>query len=125
MLEPINRYEGHYYHKIEETVAVIDQVGSPRIKVCIDFFHMNIEEPDIAAGIERGRGYIDHVQLGDSNRFLPGEGHIDFAAGFAALNRIGYDKYLALECMVPEDPDRQLAKCGAYLHRCLKNSLSI
>jgi len=120
MLEPINRYEGHYSHRIEETITIIDQVGSSRIGVCIDFFHMNIEEADIPTSIEIGRRYIDHVQLGDSNRLLPGEGHIDFTSGFAALNRIGYTKYLALECMIPLDTDRQLFKCLAYLQHCLK-----
>jgi len=119
MLEPINRYETHFYYRLEEVMAVCDQIGSERIKICADFFHMNIEERDIAASIESAAGYIYHVQLGDSNRLLPGQGHIDFRSGFAALRRIGYDRYMALECRVPDDPERELPECARYLRQCL------
>lgn len=122
VLEPINRYEGHYYNRLEEAMAVIDRVGSPRLKIDADFFHMQIEERDIAAAIEKAAGYIYHVQLGDSNRELPGQGHTDFRAGFAALRRIGYDRYMALECRVPDDPEREFPECVRFLRQCLQDS---
>lgn len=122
VLEPINRYEGHYYNRLEEAVEIIDRVGSPRLKIDADFFHMQIEERDIAAAIEKAAGYIYHVQLGDSNRELPGLGHTDFRAGFAALRRIGYDRYMALECRVPDDPERELPECVRFLRQCLEDS---
>lgn len=122
LLEPINRYETHYYHRLEEAMALCDRVGSTRIKICADFFHMNIEERDIAASIERAAGYIYHVQLGDSNRRLPGQGHIDFQSGFAALRRIGYERFMSLECMIPSEPDEELPKCARYLCQCIKDS---
>lgn len=122
VLEPINRYEGHYYNRLEEAVAVIDRVGSSRLKIDADFFHMQIEERDIAAAIEKAAGYIYHVQLGDSNRELPGQGHTDFRAGFAALRRIGYDRYMALECRVPDDPEREFPECVRFLRQCLQES---
>ncbi len=112
MLEPINRYETHFYHRLDQARAVCDQIDSDRIKICADFFHMNIKEPDIAASIESSAGYIFHVQLGDSNRLLPGQGHIDFPSGFAALQRIGYDRYLALECRIQDQPERELPECA-------------
>jgi sugar phosphate isomerase/epimerase len=125
VLEPINRYETRFYHSLAEVMAVCDDVGSERIKMVIDFFHMNIEEQDIAASIERAAGYVYHVQLGDSNRELPGQGHTDFTSGFAALRRIGYDRYMALECRVPREPERELAECVQYLRQCLADSLGL
>lgn len=122
LLEPINRYETHYYHRLEDVMAVIDRVGSPRLKICADFFHMNIEERDIPSSIERAAGYIAHVQLGDSNRQLPGQGHLDFRSGLAALQRIGYEGGLSLECRIPSDPERELPECVRYLRRCLLES---
>jgi len=117
VLEPINRYETSFYHSLEDVVAVCDRVGSERVKIVADFFHMQIEERDIAESIERAAGYIHHVQLGDSNRELPGQGHTDFRSGFAALQRTGYDGYLALECRIPRDPERELAQCAQFLRQ--------
>jgi sugar phosphate isomerase/epimerase len=125
LLEPINRYETHFYHSIAEVMAVCDRVGSPRVRMVIDFFHMNIEEADIAVSIESAAGYVSHVQLGDSNRELPGRGHTDFRSGFAALRKIGYDGYMALECRLPVDPERELVECARYLRQCLQDSLAL
>ena len=98
--------------------------GSPRVRIAMDFFHMNIEEANLAQSIENAAGYVDHVQLGDSNRELPGKGHTDFTAGFAALRKIGHLGYMALECRQPADPERQLSECAAYLRRCLQDGLN-
>ncbi len=122
LLEPINRYETHYYFSIQDVRKVIDNVGSNRLKIVCDFFHMNLEEADIAESICNGAGYIAHVQLGDSNRLLPGRGHMNFVPGFAALNKIGYDRYMALECQIPKDPEKEFPECVRYLQQCLKAS---
>lgn len=122
LIEPINRYESHFYNSIEDVKMVIDQVGSSRLKIAPDFFHMSIEEVDISASLEKGAGYIQHIQLGDSNRELPGRGHTDFTKGFAALRRIGYDGYMAIECRIPDDPVREFSQTMAYLQGCLEAS---
>jgi sugar phosphate isomerase/epimerase len=122
LLEPINRYETHFYHRIQEAKAVIDRVKSSRIKIVIDFFHMNLEEANIPESIYQGAGYISHVQLGDSNRLLPGRGHTDFTSGFRALRQIGYDRYMALECQIPQDPEEELPRSVRYLRGCIEDS---
>jgi sugar phosphate isomerase/epimerase len=122
LLEPINRYENHFYYRIQDVMELIDKVASNRLKIVMDFFHMNLEEPDIPESILKGAGYIQHVQLGDSNRLLPGRGHTDFVSGFAALRQIGYDGYMALECQVPKNPSEELPECVHYLSQCLEKS---
>lgn len=122
LIEPINRYETHFYHSVGDVKEVIDQVGSNRLKIVADFFHMSIEEADIAASLKKNADYIQHIQLGDSNRELPGKGHTDFASGFAALQKIGYQGYLAIECRIPDDPDVEFPECVEYLKRCLEES---
>ena len=83
-----------------------------------DFFHMNIEERDIPEAVRTGGERILHVHLGDSNRYLPGQGHTDFRGGFAALREIGYDRFMALECSIQGEPDAVLPQCAAYLREC-------
>jgi sugar phosphate isomerase/epimerase len=118
-LEPINRYESHYYHTLEEVTAICNRINSHKIRVIADFFHMNIEEREIAESIRRAKGYICHVQLADSNRELPGLGHIDFRDGIQTLKEIGYDGFLSLECRIPTDPPVQLPECARHLRELM------
>jgi sugar phosphate isomerase/epimerase len=99
VLEPLNRYETHLVNSLQDAVEIMDLSGNPDgLKIMADFFHMNIEEPDIAASIRDAGHRICHVHLADSNRLEPGAGHTDFESGLRALKDIGYDGYLALEC---------------------------
>ena len=68
------------------------------IAAMADFFHMNIEEADIAGCIRQSADHIAYVHVADSNRAQPGKGHTDFRPGFAALKEIGYDGWLGIEC---------------------------
>jgi sugar phosphate isomerase/epimerase len=115
LLEPLNRYETHLLNRLEQAVDICRQVGNPNVKIMADFFHMNIEEPVIEESIRENGEWIEHVHLADSIRWLPGYGHTDFRAGFAALADIGFDKYMALECRVPGPPEEDLPKCAAFL----------
>jgi sugar phosphate isomerase/epimerase len=115
VLEPINRYETRFFHTVDEAVEICKEVGSPNIKVMADLFQMNIEERDIAESIRRAGKYIHYVHLSDSNRLLPGYGHIDFRSAFGALKEIGYEGYMGLECAISGKPDDELPRCVKYL----------
>lgn len=115
LLEPLNRYETHLIRRLSQGVDICKKVDSPGIKIMADFFHMSIEEQDIAKSIEQAAPYIAHVHLADSTRLLPGYGHTDFKSGLAALKGIGFKGYMAMECGVPGDPDIELKKSLEYL----------
>ncbi len=116
LLEPLNRYETHLIKTLQDGVDVCEKVGNPHIKIMADFFHMSIEEANIADSIRKAGSHIAHVHLADSTRQMPGLGHTDFKAGFDALKEIGYTGYMALECGNP-DPDKQagLKKSADFL----------
>lgn len=117
-LEPLNRYEASYLKTVGQAAELAAKVGSPRVGVLADVFHMNIEEADMGATIREHGAKIGAVHLADSNRQLPGHGHIDFVAIFQALLAIGYDGFCALECSVSGDPLVTLPECADYLKRC-------
>jgi sugar phosphate isomerase/epimerase len=96
-LEPLNRYESHLVNRLADGIAFSEAVG-PEIGVMADFFHMSIEEPNIAESIREAGKHIVYVHIADSNRKQPGQGHTDFIPGFAALREIGYDGFLGFEC---------------------------
>lgn len=116
LIEPLNRYETHLIRTLQDGVDICERVGNPHVKIMADFFHMSIEEQNISAAIRSAGRHIVHVHLADSNRQMPGLGHTDFKAGFAALKEIGYTGYMALECGNP-DPNKQngLARSASYL----------
>jgi sugar phosphate isomerase/epimerase len=100
VLEPLNRYETHLLTRLGQTAKVCRATGSPAIKMMADFFHMNIEEADMAQAIEESADRLAYVHLADSNRYQPGAGHLDFRTPLAALKRVGYGGFMTLECRI-------------------------
>jgi sugar phosphate isomerase/epimerase len=119
LLESINRYETYYLRSLSDAIELARMVDHPRIKIVADLFHMSIEEADIAASIRSAGDWIRHVHLGDSNRMLPGQGHTDFRAGFAALGEIGFQGFMALECGVLGDPEVELPRSVGFMQSCM------
>jgi sugar phosphate isomerase/epimerase len=97
-LEPLNRFEDFAVNTLADASWYVEQIDSPGLAVVADTFHMSIEEADIGAAIRVHAGVIQHVQLGDSNRLEPGAGHYDWDQTLDALDDIGYDGWLAMEC---------------------------
>ncbi len=115
IIEPLNRYEQAWPCTLEQGVQICQAVNSPNVAIMADFFHMNIEEADIAASIRKAGGWIRYVHLADSQRLLPGYGHIQFGPALKALEGIGYDGFLGFECGIPGDPFVELPKAMRYL----------
>jgi sugar phosphate isomerase/epimerase len=113
-LEPLNRYEAHLVNRVDQGAAFAERVG-PEVATMADFFHMNIEEPDIAASIRAAGRHLVYVHVADSNRLQPGRGHLDFRPGFAALKEIGYDGYLGIECRIDGPYDDAIRECALLL----------
>ena len=98
LVEPINRYENSVTVTVADAMRWSDEMASPSVQPMIDVFHMNIEEADMAASIERvGKG-LGYVHLGDSQRLEPGQGHMPWDEIFGALHRIGYEGWATMEC---------------------------
>jgi sugar phosphate isomerase/epimerase len=97
-LEPLNRFEDYLINTLADAVDVVKEVDSPAVAVIADTFHMSIEERDPGQSIREADYFIEHVQLGDSGRLEPGNGHYDWIDTLDALEDIGYTGWLAMEC---------------------------
>jgi sugar phosphate isomerase/epimerase len=117
LLEPLNRYEDFLINTLADAVAVVAEVASPGVAVIADTFHMSVEEADIGAAIRAAGSHIRHVQLGDSNRLEPGAGHYDWPETLDALDDIGYQGWLAMECGLSGPPGEVLAEVARLLRR--------
>ena len=120
LLEGINRYESPYMNSIIDCKRVVDKVGVKETGILADFFHMSIEESNLAESILAMEGAIRHVHLGDSNRRMPGYGSIDWERGFRALKAQGYDGYINLECSTMGAPETAIPEAADFLNRLIK-----
>lgn len=67
--------------------------------VHLDTFHMGIDECDPVEAIRLCRGKLGYFHLADNSRRYPGSGQFDFSCILNALEEIGYDGYLSVECL--------------------------
>ncbi len=99
-IEPINRFETYFINRGDQALALADAVGGD-IGVCLDAFHMNIEEVDALAAIRQAGSRLLDFHVADSNRKPPGEGHYDWAATIRTLDEIGYGGHMTVEFVNP------------------------
>jgi hydroxypyruvate isomerase len=100
MVEPINTRDmpGFLLNRSAETLALIERVGEPNVKLQYDVYHMQIMEGDIARTLERELARIGHVQIADNpGRHEPGTGEINYPFLFGWLDRIGYTGWVSAE----------------------------
>ena len=101
-IEPINRFETYFINRGDQALALAEAVG-PNCGVCLDTFHMNIEEDDMFAAIRRAKGRLVGFHVADNNRMAPGMGTINWKKVVKTLQEIGYDKVLSVEFCSPLD----------------------
>ena len=97
VLEPQCRINTDFLMTIGETVEFIESMSASNLVLEADMFHMALEETSIAAALVRGREYLAHVQLGDSNRLAPGQGFLPWRDIVEVLRALGYDGWLSME----------------------------
>ncbi|TCC57699.1 sugar phosphate isomerase/epimerase [Kribbella pittospori] len=116
-LEPLNRFEDFVINQLADAVSVVEEVGSAGVMITADTFHMSIEEARVGESIRQAGSLIGHVQLGDSNRLEPGAGHYDWPETLQALEAIGYNGWLAMECGLSGPVDQVLPRVAKLLSR--------
>jgi D-psicose/D-tagatose/L-ribulose 3-epimerase len=96
-IEPLNRFETFFLNTACDAARMCDQIGDPRIGILFDTFHANIEEKDIAAGLQVGGRHLKHVHISENDRGTPGSGHVAWDRVFQALRELDYNGWLTIE----------------------------
>ncbi len=96
-LEPLNRFETDFINTCEQGLKMIEEVGSPALKLHLDTFHMNIEEKNQAKAIKKAGRALGHFHACGSDRGTPGGDHIDWKSIAAALKSIRYKGDVVIE----------------------------
>ena len=101
-IEPINRFETYFINRGAQALALAEAVA-PDCGVCLDIFHMNLEENDPVAAIHEAGARLVNFHVADNNRMACGMGFFDWPAIIRALKEVGYDGALSVEFCPPLD----------------------
>ena len=101
-VEPLNRFETYFFNRAAQALALADAV-SPECGVCLDTYHLNMEESNIYDAIRLAGKRLFDFHVADNNRFAAGLGHLDWPKIVGTLREIGYDGALTNEFVAPVD----------------------
>ena len=114
-LELLNSKVDHADYQGDRTAfgaQVIEAVGSPRVKLLYDIYHMQIMEGDVIRTIRQHIGHIAHFHTGG----VPGRHELDdtqelnYRAVARAIADAGFTGYVAHEFVPTRDPLTSLAE---------------
>ncbi len=101
VLEPLNvhvDHPGYFLNRSGVGLDLVRAVGSPRIRLLYDIYHMQVMEGNIIDTLTRNLDAIGHVHVADvPGRHEPGTGELDYGNIFRALRQAGYDRYVGFE----------------------------
>jgi hydroxypyruvate isomerase len=103
---PMKGHLGYQGNHLEYCVDIIKKVGSPRMKLLFDVYHVQIMDGDIIRHIRQYKDCIGHVHVAGN----PGRNELDsaqeiyFPAVMRALLDIGYTGYVGHEYIPTRNP---------------------
>lgn len=118
-LEPLNRYQDHMINTLADARRYIVENNLKHVQIIGDFYHMNIEEDNLAQALHDNRDLLGHVHIADNHRYQPGSGTLDFHALFEQLRADNYQGYVVYEGRIrAEDPAQAYRDSLAWVRTC-------
>ena len=116
LLEPLARIYTHFMISQREGGEIIRSVGEPGFRLLSDFYHMQLEEKDVAESLGRYGKHTGYVHLADGEkRTEPGSLPFDYRPGFRELKKWGFSGWLTVESGATDTPESALARALNYL----------
>jgi hydroxypyruvate isomerase len=98
-------HPGTPFARAADTIALVEAVGSPHLRLNLDLYHAQIGEGNLVQLVERALPLVGEIQVADvPGRCEPGTGEISYPAVAAVLHRFGYAGVVALEGWASGDP---------------------
>lgn len=104
-LEPLNvttDHPGNFLRTTRMAAEMTRLIGSPKLKVLYDVYHMQLSEGGLCDTIRAYGGEFGHVHVADApGRHEPGTGEIHYPNVLACLEEIGYTGLIGFE-LIPK-----------------------
>jgi hydroxypyruvate isomerase len=104
---PMKGHPGYFGDNVDHCIEMIKAVGSPRMKLLFDIYHVQIMNGDVIRRIRLYKEYIGHYHTAG----VPGRGELDetqelnYPPIVKAILETGFQGYLAQE-FIPTWPDK-------------------
>jgi len=106
-LEQLNTkvdHAGYPFPNTTDVVKLLDEVGSPRIKLLCDIYHVQIQEGNVIQTIRDYYDYIGNIHVADvPGRHEPGTGEINYLEIARILRELKYGGVIGLEAFPKND----------------------
>ncbi|RZL97638.1 MAG: hydroxypyruvate isomerase [Variovorax sp.] len=100
LVEPVNHFDipGFAVTTTAQALALMDEVGSPDLRLQYDIYHAQRMEGELGATLAAHIDRIGHIQLADNpGRGEPGTGEIHFPWLLRHIDALGYDGWIGCE----------------------------
>jgi len=103
---PMKGHPGYQGDDIDYVANIVRRVGSPRVKMLFDLYHVQIMNGDLIRRLEQCKDVIGHIHTAGN----PGRGELDdnqeisFPATMRKLVSLGYKGYVGHEFIPTRDP---------------------
>ena len=110
--DPNKGHPGYQGDHMDYCLDIVKKVGSPRVKLLFDIYHVQIMDGDIIQRVRECGDFIGHVHTAGN----PGRGELDdkqeinYPPVMKALLEIGYKGYIGQEFIPTRDPVKGLAE---------------
>jgi hydroxypyruvate isomerase len=99
-------HPGYQGDHTEYCIEIIKQVGSPRLKLLFDIYHVQVMDGDIIRRIKEHKDYIGHYHTAGvpGRNEIDGTQEINYKAVMETIVETGYKGYVSHEFIPTRDP---------------------
>ena len=98
VLEPLSDNPDLFLRHADQTYMICKAVGSPACKILYDIYHMQRNEGNLIATMEKTWSEIAYIQIGDNpGRKEPGTGEINYSNVFKYIQKKGFTGVMGME----------------------------
>lgn len=112
---PMKGHPGYQGDHVDYCIDIIKKVGSPRLKLLFDIYHVQIMDGDVIARIRQNKEYIGHYHTAGN----PGRGELDdkqeinYRPIMEEIARTDYKGYIGQEFIPTREPRQGLREAAA------------
>ncbi|MXN66267.1 TIM barrel protein [Stappia sp. GBMRC 2046] len=117
LIEPLNTIDrpGYFLTSVEQAVEVLDAVGSDRVKILFDVYHVQLQQGNIINRLEWNWARIGHIQIAAvPDRGEPDTGEINYPFVIQHLVMKGYSGLIGAEYQPRETTETGMAWAWQY-----------
>ena len=109
-------HPGYFLTGSDDGAAICREIGSPRLKLLFDCYHMQIMEGDLCGHIRKNLDVIGHLHAaGHPGRHELWLGETNYPYLVEQIDAMAYSGVFALEYLPTIDPTESLRRTAAYL----------